>query len=263
MITLTIEGVSIRFGRKTVLHDVTMGPLHSGKLSVLLGANAAGKSTLLRRIAGQLQGQGQIRVDGQPVCDWPEQHPSRPALVPQDIFTGTGLSVMEAILLSAKQGSGWRVREHELNAVTRLVEQLQLTAIAGSELHTLSGGQRQLVSVAQALVRNPKVLLLDEPTSALDLQRQFELLTLLRQLAHQHGLCVLMTCHDINHVLRFADHVDVLHCGQIVASGEPRTVITPALLRQIYGIEASIEQSAQGYPYVVVLGTRVCATSAE
>ncbi len=256
MAQLTIEGISVRFGRKTVLDDVTMGPLHSGKLSVLLGANAAGKSTLLRRIAGQLHGAGKVMVDGRLVCDWPERHPSRPALVPQDIFTGTGLSVLEAILLSAKQGSGWRVRDHELNAVTRLVEQLQLTSIAGSELHTLSGGQRQLVSIAQALVRNPRVLLLDEPTSALDLQRQFELLMLLRQLAHQNGLCVLMTCHDMNHVLRFADHVDVLHCGQIVASGKPRTVITPVLLSQVYGIEASIEQSSQGYPYVVVLGTR-------
>ena len=132
---------------------------------------------------------------------------------------------------------------------------LEIEDLASRHLTELSGGQRQLVSLAQALVRSPRVLLLDEPTSALDLQRQVEVLELLRALARGQGLCVVIAIHDLNQALRFADQVAVLGGGRIVASGAPVEVLTPALLREVYGVEARLERCSRGVPFLAVDGS--------
>ncbi|AGK50747.1 ABC transporter family protein [Burkholderia thailandensis MSMB121] len=254
---LRIENVGATLDGRRVLDRVDIGPLPPGSLTALLGANAAGKSTLLRRIAGDLDGPGLIQVDSRPVKFWPSQHSNRPAFVPQDIFAGAALRVLEAMLLACKQQGGWRIAADELDAVAVLLRQLRIEGIAQCELQTLSGGQRQLVSIAQALIRNPRILLLDEPTSALDLQRQFELLALLQWLTRERGLCVLMASHDLNHTLRFADYVAVLHEGRVLAFGVPGEVITPSLLAQVYGVRARVEHCSQGHLHVIVDGQHV------
>lgn len=249
---LEVSRVSVSFSHRTVLTDVSFGPLPAGSVTALLGSNAAGKSTLLRRIAGELRGAGHIEVMGAALESWPAHHPNLPAYVPQDISMGSTLRVFEAVLLASKQASGWSVGSDELDAVTRLLRTLEIDALAGRELAALSGGQRQLVSIAQALIRAPRVLLLDEPTSALDLQHQYEVLELLRRLAQERGMCIVMAIHDLNHALRFADHVVVIHRGQVNASGAPADVLTPALLQRVYGVQARLERCTQGLPLLVV-----------
>ena len=187
--------------------------------------------------------------------EWPPQHPNRPAHVPQDFSIGSSLRVFEAVLLAAKQGGGWSVDADELDRVTQLLKTLHIDGLADRELAALSGGQRQLVSIAQALVRAPRVLLLDEPTSALDLQRQFDVLALLRRLSRQQAMCMVMAIHDINHALRFADHVVVLHDGTTLTQGVPHLVITPALLARVYGVRARVEQCSRGHWQVIVDGS--------
>ena len=117
----------------------------------------------------------------------------------------------------------------------------------------MSGGQRQLVSVAQVLVRDAAVLLLDEPTSNLDMQRQMEVLHLLRQLAVEGGRTVLVALHDLNLAARFADSIVVLSDGVVRAVGAPRVVLTAELLRAVYGIVADVTLGADGVPNVVQL----------
>lgn len=250
---LEIAAVSVSFGTRKVLNDISFGPLRAGSVTALLGSNAAGKSTLLRCLAGELQGHGVVRVDGQPLAHWPAHHPNRPAHVPQDYSMRSSLRVFEAVLLAGKQAAGgWSVSNGELDAVTQILATLQIDGLADRELSALSGGQRQLVSIAQALVRQPRVLLLDEPTSALDLQRKFEVLELLRGLARQNAMCVVMAIHDIDHALRFADQVVVLHNGSVLASGAPNQVLTPQLLARVYGVQARVEQCSQGLWHVMV-----------
>lgn len=252
---LEVRGLTASYGARRVLTDLNLGPLAPGSLTALLGSNAAGKSTLLRRIAGELGGPGTVTVAVQPVETWPPQHPNRPAHVPQDISIGSSLRVFEAVLLAAKQGGSWTVGSDELDAVNQLLKTLQIGDLAERELAALSGGQRQLVSIAQALIRAPRVLLLDEPTSALDLQRQYEVLALLQGLSRQCAMCVVMAIHDINHALRFADHVVVLHEARVLTQGVPHQVITPALLARVYGVNARVEPCSQGRWQVIVDGS--------
>lgn len=252
---LDVRGLGASYGARRVLRGVDLPLLTPGSVTALLGSNAAGKSTLLRRIAGELPGPGTVTVAGQPVGSWPPQHPNRPAHVPQDISSGSSLRVFEAVLLAAKQGAGWSVKVDELDAVTHLLKTLQIGDLAERELAALSGGQRQLVSIAQALIRSPRILLLDEPTSALDLQRQYEVLALLRALSRQRSLCIVMAIHDLNHALRFADQAVVLHETDVFAQGAPRQVITPALLARVYGVDARVEPCSQEHLQVIVDGS--------
>ncbi|EPC8433235.1 ABC transporter ATP-binding protein [Pseudomonas aeruginosa] len=254
MDVLQIDGVSVRMGDRQVLRNLSFGPLRAGTVTALLGSNAAGKSTLLRRIAGELGGTGRVMVCGRPLQDWPARHPKRPAHVPQDVFAGASLNVLEAILLATRQAGGWRMAAGEFDTVAGLLGRLGIESLAGRELRGLSGGQRQLVSIAQALARDPRILLLDEPTSALDLRRQVELLDLLGQLARQRGLCVLMAIHDINHALRFADQALVLHQGEVAAFGPASSVITTELLARVYGVRARIEFCSRGIAHAIIDG---------
>jgi len=250
--SVNVAGVSISFDAHEVLRELSFGPFMAGSVTALLGSNAAGKSTLLRRMAGEITGPGRVEIAGESVESWPACHRNRPAHVPQDISMRSSLLVFEAVLLASKQGRGWSVDNDELDAVTRMLQLLKIDALAGRALAQLSGGQRQLVSIAQALIREPSVLLLDEPTSALDLQNQFDVLDLIRRLAREQSTCVVMAIHDINHALRFADQIVVLHKGAVQAWGPASEVVTPALLAQVYGVEARVEPCSRGYTQVIV-----------
>ncbi len=256
MVSLTATGLDVSYGNRAVLRGVSLPELRGGEVTALLGPNAAGKSTLFRRLVGQLAGPGTVAVDGQALPGLPPQDPTRPCYLPQDSSANAALTVFEAVLLAAKQGAGgWAVTDAEADDVTRTLALLEIGDLAGRFLTELSGGQRQMVGLAQALVRQPRILLLDEPTSALDLQRQVEVLHLLRDLARRDGLCVVVAIHDLNQALRFADQVVVLGGGRVVAAGAPASVLTPALLREVYGVEARIERCSRGHAFLTVDGS--------
>ena len=256
MVELLVRDVAASYGHRVVLSGVTLPELRGGQVTALLGPNASGKSTLFRRVVGQLKGPGTVVLDGRSLLTLPPMDPARPCYLPQDTAANAVLTVFEAVLLAAKQGVGtWRVSDAEADRVSLTLALLEIADLAARNLGELSGGQRQLVGLAQALVRQPQVLLLDEPTSALDLQRQVEVLDLLRRLAHADGLCVVLAIHDLNQALRFADQVAVLSNGRVIASGPAEGIITPTLLREAYGVEARVERCSRGLPVLLVDGS--------
>jgi iron complex transport system ATP-binding protein len=248
MVTLTLDGLGAGHGTRTILSGVSVPALRGGELVAVLGPNAAGKSTLFRRIAGLVHGPGQVRLQGarrgaEGIC-----------YMPQDSAASPALTVHESVLLARMQGRGFGVGDAELALVERLLAELDLLDIAFRALGELSGGQRQLAAIAQTLARDPEVLLLDEPTSALDLQRQMQVLGCLQRLARRDGLLVLVAMHDLNQALRHADQAIVIAGGTLQASGPVRQVISAGLLRSIWRVEARIESCSRGLPQVVVDG---------
>ena len=166
MVSLALDNIGARYGRRQILTDVT-ARFEGGALTALVGANAAGKSTLFRRIAGHLRGTGAVRLEGAESDDL--------RYMPQDTGMTAALTVYESIILALKQHyGGWRLNAEELRAVDETVRRFNITHLADQQLSELSGGQRQAVSIAQTLVSRPRVVLMDEPTSALDLNRQYD-----------------------------------------------------------------------------------------
>jgi iron complex transport system ATP-binding protein len=248
--TLQLNDVSVRYGNHAVLTGITTPVMKGGEVTAVIGPNAAGKSSLLRRIAGLLSGTGDIAIGGL------SEGPMSCGLcyMPQDTSVNTVLTVYESVLLVRKQGSDPRVSDEDLEAVDDVLESLRIAGIAFKGLSELSGGQRQLVSLAQTLVRNPKILLLDEPTSALDLHRQVDVLALIQTLSQKRQICVLLAIHDLNQVLRVADRVMVIDAGTMVRCGPTEAVVTPELLREIYKVNGRIERCSRLCSQVIIDG---------
>lgn len=248
MVTLRLEGVGARYGRKLLVRDVTTPAFAGGEMVAVIGPNAAGKSTLFKRTAGLLKGPGQVRVDGT------RRGPDAICYMPQDATANAVLTVYESILLARKQGASWSVGDSDLRCIDETMAALDISDIAFRNIGELSGGQRQLASLAQTLVREPEILLMDEPTSALDLSRQVEVLSHMRQLARARGMVVLIALHDLNQALRFSDRTMVVAGGRLVACGPSPDIVTPALLRDVYRVEARIEPCSRGIGQVIVDG---------
>ena len=245
MVTLQLTRVSARYGRRAILEDITTPRFQGGQVVALLGPNAAGKSTLFRRILGLLKGEGDVTISNTSA--------ERPvAYMPQDTGAKAVLTVYESVLLARMQGRSLKVQPEDLAQVDRALEELNIASLGERDIGDLSGGQRQLVSAAQALVQEPEILMLDEPTSALDLNRQINLLTVLRHLADERQMLILVALHDLGHALRFTDASMVLENGRLIACGTTEEVITPELLHQVYKVRARIEPCSKGRPQLIV-----------
>lgn len=244
MVAIHLDDIAASYGRNLILQGITTPQFNAGEVVAMVGPNAAGKSTLFRRMAGLFAGPGTVVVDGggdQPI-----------SYMPQDNSSNAVLSVYEAVMLARKQGSSLRVSPRDMEVVDGTIEALGIGAIGDRNVADLSGGQRQLVGIAQALVREPQILLMDEPTSALDLHRQIEVLSLVRRLAHERDMIIFVALHDLNHVLRFTDKVMVVCDGGLHACGDVEEVITPALLKSVYRIDARIEACSRGLRHIIV-----------
>lgn len=171
------------------------------------------------------------------------------------IPVGMHPTVYETIILALKQGvGGWRLNAGELRAVDDTVRRFNITHLADQQLAELSGGQRQAVSIAQTLVSRPKVVLMDEPTAALDLNRQYEVLESLRLYAEETGAVMVLALHDLNQVMRCCTATMALGGGRTLAFGLTLEVLTPDLIRRLYGIDSRVERCSRGCPMMIVDG---------
>jgi iron complex transport system ATP-binding protein len=250
---LLLQGVSAGYRSRRVIEDFGLPPLPPGTLLGLLGQNAAGKSTLLRGIAGLGRASGTIVLDG--VSLPPLSAAKRAALVgylPQSLPSPSPLVAYEAVLSACRAVRGDLGQAQAEAAIARAFEELGITHLALRRMSELSGGQRQMVGLAQVMVREPRLLLLDEPTSALDLRWQLSVVQAVRNAVRQSGAIGIVAIHDINLAIRACDQVAVLARGRLLAAGPPAEVVTPAVLAESFGVESRVEACSQGVPVVLV-----------
>ncbi|MFG6441227.1 ABC transporter ATP-binding protein [Roseateles sp. LKC17W] len=249
--SLEVVDLSAGYPGKRVLHSLTLPRLAGGSLTALLGPNGSGKSTLLKALAGLLPAEGGIRLDGTELRGLPlAQRIARIAYLPQSLPRGVHLRVLEAVLASLRAGGSRR--PDDLARAEAVLARLGCEALALQHLDALSGGQRQLVGLAQALVREPRVLLLDEPLSALDLRHQLRTMLLLADLAVERDMAAVIVLHDLNVALRHCTGAVLLHDGCVAAAGRPVQALTPATLARVYGVQARVEACTLGHFQVLV-----------
>lgn len=249
MVNLRLEGVGAGYGPRQIISGVSTPAFSGGEVVAVIGPNAAGKSTLFKRMAGLLKGAGTVFLEGS------RKGHDGICYMPQEISASARLTVYESVLLAHKQQApSWSVHDADLALIDDIMASLGIAGIAFRYLSELSGGQRQLASIAQTLAREPEILLMDEPTSALDLHRQVQVLDFMRALAKQRGLLVFIAIHDLNQALRFSDQVLVIAEGTLRGSGPSEEVITVEMLREVYKIDARIERCSMGIGHVIVDG---------
>lgn len=249
MSALRVSQLDVAYKGRQVLHGINLPDIHPGQVVARVGPKGAGKSTLLRALAGLLKARGEVRLGTLDLlnCDRRERAAVL-GFMPQTLPEGIELSVLET-LLGALRGAdtlGLRGNSQALQAKAfAVLEQLGILPMALKSLDSLSGGQKQMVSLAQAVIREPRLLLLDEPTSALDLRYQNDVMGTVRQLADQ-GRIVVVVLHDLGLAARWADCIMVLQQGRLHTAGTPEQTLTPSMLKQVYGVQARVEHCRQG-----------------
>lgn len=234
--------VSISAGGTLVIDGVDCTAPH-GSLSALVGPNGAGKSTLLRTLAAvEHPSAGTVSFDGTDLLALPRRARARiAALIEQDAATETALSAAAVVGLGRlPHQSLWREDTADSAAIiAAALETAGVSGFAHRSFASLSGGERQRVMLAKALAQQPQLLLLDEPTNHLDIGAQLSTLELLRTLA-SGGMTVLAALHDLGLAVGYAEHVIVLRGGKVVAAGPTEETLTPALIRDVYGVAAVV-----------------------
>lgn len=240
---LSASNITMQFGAKPLFDNVSI-KFGGGFRYGLIGANGAGKSTLLRAILGLVPlVSGSVRFEGADLLAMPRRSRAQfTAFVEQSSDSDARLTVREVVMLGRIPfQTVWQAAPSpaDIAQTASALAAVDMTGFADRLYQTLSGGEQQRAQIARALAQQPRLLLLDEPTSHLDVHAQLATLGLLRHRARE-GATVLLALHDLNLAAAFCDALVVLHAGQGVAAGTPQQVLTPALLRTVYGVEATV-----------------------
>lgn len=218
---LEVRGINKSFGPVHVLRDVDMS-VKAGEVTALVGDNGAGKSTLVKCIGGiHPIDDGEILIDGKPV----QIHSPRDAagygieIVYQDLALCDNLDIVQNMFLGRERKSGLVLDEpsmEQLAAQTLTSLNVRTVSSVRQSVSSLSGGQRQTVAIAKAVLWNGRLVILDEPTAALGVAQTAQVLELVRRLA-DNGLAVVLISHNMNDVFAVSDRIAALYLGQMVA----------------------------------------------
>lgn len=247
---MSIEIRDLCFGYCTreVLRHVSFSVLE-GQILAVLGPNGVGKTTLFRCILGlQHRYSGSIEVDGVDAQAFTARELAhRIAYIPQTHGLAFSYSVLDMVLMGTTHNVAMTSvpKARELNAANTALDRMGIADLSDKNFSHLSGGEQQLVLIARALAQNTKILLMDEPTASLDYGNQSLVLRQVRALADE-GYTILLSTHNPQHALWYADSVLALSGGMAAAFGQTREVVNAALIRVLYGVDAAFVETANG-----------------
>jgi zinc/manganese transport system ATP-binding protein len=260
MIVVELRGAGVRLGGRSVFDDVNL-TVDAGEFLAVLGPNGAGKSTLMRAILALVPlAAGNVTVLG----GAPAQARARIGYLPQrsGFDRATRLRGVDLVRLGV-DGTRWGVplalstaardrRRSERERADRVIELVGAATYAHRPIGELSGGEQQRLLIAQALVRHPQLLILDEPLDSLDLPNQVAVAALIRRIATEEGISVMLVAHDVNPLLGYLDRVVYLGGGRAL-TGTVDEVITAERLTALYGSPVEVLRTSDGRLVVVGL----------
>ena len=236
---IDIQNITFSYSDASILKGVGFSA-DCGEVVGLLGNNGAGKSTLvtclnrIRKPSG-----GTLLIDGKDAFQMGRNELARTVSYVAQKNELTHSTVFDCVLLGRKPYIKWSVSQEDLDICQRIMERVGLKEYQMRYVDELSGGELQKVMLARALVAQPRLLLLDEPTSNLDPRNQYEMMSLVRELAREQGFTVITVIHDLNLALRFCDKFYFLKAGEGYSDGGIETV-TAQTLEAVYGIRAQV-----------------------
>lgn len=236
---LEVRHLCFSYGSREVVHDVSF-TAKPGEMVAVLGVNGVGKSTMLKCL-NQIHRQtsGEILVHGHSIAGMKRNQLAREiGYVAQNCQFADG-SVFDAVLLGRKPFIQWDVSKEDLEIVQNVLARLSLEEFAMRNVLELSGGERQKVAIARALAQQAPILLFDEPTSSLDLKNQLEILSLIQTIVKEQNLTAVVTIHDLNLALRFADRFLAMRDGAVYSFGGSETIHSKTIW-EVYGVRADV-----------------------
>ena len=247
---LSAQSVTLAYGEHVVVESLDLD-VSDDRITVIVGGNGCGKSTLLRAFARLLAPEeGAIVLDGKAIQERPSRQTARMlGLLPQSPVAPEGIAVADLVGRGRHphQGLLGRWTAHDYEAVDEALAATSTADLAERCVDELSGGQRQRVWIAMALAQ--------EPTTFLDVSHQVEVLDLLTDLNASRGTTIVMVLHDLNLAARYADVLVAMQGGRIRAVGAPGEVVTPKLVREVFGLESLVAPDpVSGEPMVMPIG---------
>lgn len=246
--TLTVRSLHFSYGNTEALKGID---LDIGKgVTALLGPNGAGKSTLVKCLARvHKPTSGTAEFDGMNLFG---EHPDelRMAYLSQDLPDITNTTVLEVMLLGRVRTLTVSVKEEDIDKSYGALEMLGIEDLAPRNLNELSGGQCQMVMIAQCLVADPDLIILDEPMNNLDLRRELTMFDIMTRITRERGATTLMVLHDVNFASRYADRMVVMRNGSVYDTGTPSEIVSEDMIRDVYGVECTVSEGSDSRPRI-------------
>ena len=249
---LSVKDISCAYGEEVIFENVSFD-CRPGKITSIIGVNGTGKTTLLKCIAGlQKLRSGEVFINGRARKEMSkEDFAASVGYLDQNNYCDAQLNVYEVILLGRIRNLSFKVSEEDRRRVESVSDMLGITRFLNRNITDLSGGQRQMVFIAQTLVKEPKLLILDEPTSALDINHQFKLMNLISRLTRERDLTTLTTLHHLDVASKYSDSVIVLNDRGVYTQGASDSVVTREMLREVYRVESEMFTDVYGCVHAV------------
>lgn len=244
-----LRDLAVGYGGKPILSQLSLS-LERGGIMTLMGPNGSGKSTILKTVARRLPAiSGEIRLDGEDLRSMPGGKLSKKmAVVLTDRIRPELMTCFEIAAAGRYPYTGvfGVLTAHDRKVVYSALEQVNAADIADRDFTSVSDGQRQRVLLARAIAQEPEIIVLDEPTSFLDIRHKIELLEILRAMAKERGVAIIMSLHEIDLASKVSDVIVCVSGGGISGWGKPEEVFSDASVRRLYGLERGFYNAALG-----------------
>ncbi len=236
-VILECKNLSIGYGDKVIYSNLNL-QFEKGEIVCLLGQNGVGKSTLLKTLSSLIDPlAGKIKVNGQLLHSLSKSELAKViSIVTTEKLSATGLSVLDILMAGRYPHQPWlnTPRQEDFVSIQNAVEQANIKYLLDKKLHELSDGQRQKVMIARALVQDGQLIFLDEPTAHLDLTNRVEVLKLLKEIATKQNKSLLISTHELNLAMQFADKLWLMDFNTPTVSGTPEDLAISGDLNKVF-----------------------------